>query len=638
MYAFETEKRAKRLRLRRGSQRGAALVSTLVIFSSLLGMIYLTTVTSMEEAKASRRGVDDVRVKFVAESAVERAIHFLRDAVKKTNTHDPIGGLEGIFDGEDSVTLYVGEPLMDGEVEVGAYSVTLTNTDLSADEMTITIDATGYLPTAPMNLGPGEQVSAWESLSVVVNFTVEPSGVFDYGYFINNWGWLYGSTIEVHGNAGSNGQFDVGGYSPFINGQPTYDSVAWSGSTADLVGYHDDNGDGLTDGDDGGIFAGWDIVSSQNVTGGASDAANQHDFEDAIDMPNLTDLTSYEDTAVALGSGIQVSGGSVSDAVFGDDFGETGNLYLVGTAADPIIIDGPVVVRGDVIISGYVSGQGAIYTEGNVYVPDSIKYVDPPTSTRPADKTEAATEQWLSDNKDKDFLGLFAKENIVVGDYTNWTWQYYVSGWMGSSMNRSDEDAGEDGIPNTSDGIDGIAGTADDDVLEDDGVYTVEYYSDSDAALGLIPSGFNVGDAVPGSGEDIDGDGQYDDSTTMADLTLSTALTTANWGGNMPVGGIANYSDISSLYADNLDAVFYTNHSFCYVVFGSNAAKMNGALVSRNENIVYGTPSIEINYDCRLLGGSSGSAGDLLPKSMPEPVVLSWRRQSVDPNRYLMMP
>ena len=88
-------------------------------------------------------------------------------------------------------------------------------------------------------------------------------------------------------------------------------------------------------------------------------------------------------------------------------------------------------------------------------------------------------------------------------------------------------------------------------------------------------------------------------------------LDTATWGGNMPVGGIASYSSIASLYANQLDAIFYTNHSFCYVVFGSTDAVINGALVSRNENVVYGTPKLKFNYDCRLLGGKSGIAGEI---------------------------
>jgi hypothetical protein len=350
-------------------------------------------------------------------------------------------------------------------------------------------------------------------------------------------------------------------------------------------------------------------------------------------MPNLSDLSQYEADAVEQASTIKIGGIDMTDAVYGDESGEKAGLYLVGTAAKPIVLDGPIVVKGDVIISGHVTGQGAIYASGNVYVPNSIQYVNGPSTDRPASGSEADTEAWLGANWNKDFLGLFSAENIVVGDHTHKTWKAYVSGWMNSSLNKSEEDAGEDGIPNTKNGVDGIKGTADDDVLEDDNVFTVEVYTELDEELGLIPPGSDVGDNIPGTGEDIDGDGKYDATTTLTDIEFGAALTAANWGGNMPAAGIGKYSDIATLYANNLDAVFYTNHSFCYLVLGSSDAVINGALVSRNENIVYGTPKFVTNYDCRLLGGVTGMAGDLLPKVVGEPQTIVWRRLDEDPNR-----
>lgn len=620
---------------RRTSQedrRGTAMVSALVVFAGLFGLLFTTTLLSSIEVKEARRSVEDVRAQYLAEAGVERALQFMESAVQNSAFEGPMQGLNNLFAGGQEVTPFLGTQLLDGGNQVGAYTASLTLVDQTDESMTIQIDASGYLPDAPMNLPAGEQVSEWEAVSVTVVYDLEPSQVFDYSYFINNWGWFYGNTINANGNVRSNGQFDVAGYSPSANGQPLYDAVQWDGSSATLQGYQDDNGDGLEDGGDGGVWSGWDVVGAQNLRGTGGQAKNQHDFQEQVPMPNLTDLSYYEARAKAYGSGARIGSTTVSDAVYGDDAGETGNLYLHGTLADPIVLDGPLVVQGDVIISGYVEGQGSIYCGGNVYVPDSIRYVDPPSSPRPIGTTQADTEAWLSANWNKDFLGLFARENVVVGDHTNGTWQYYVDNWMSSSLNSSVEDAGEDGIPNTRKGKDGIAGTADDDVLEGDGTFTVDHYTAADLAYGLIPPGKSVGDAIPGTGEDIDGDGQYDPTTTLADVVLSKPLDAATWGGNMPAGGIAKYSDIASLYANHLDATFYTNHSFCYLVLGSQAAEINGALVSRNENIIYGTPSIEMNHDSRLLGGNSGVAGTLLPQVMRAPSVVRWQRLDRDPN------
>ena len=625
MYVHRTE---------RNGREGTALVGLLFLAVSLSGLVFLSTTLSWTESRESRDEFQELRANYLAEAGVERGIGALQDAIGKTASHDPFLGVSNLL-ADGPVEIVSAEAVQRAGSQIGAYSVRLSLVELTDESITVDVEATGYLPDAPQNLAPGRRLEAWSAVSSRVRFTLEPSEVFDYAYFINNWGWLYGSTIHCNGNARSNGQFDVAGYQPWIRGQPMYDSVEYAGGVATLSGYHDDNDDGLQDGGDGGVFSGWDIVGAHNVRGVGGQASNQHAFDDHVEMPNLSDMHIYEERAISEGNSISIGGVTMCDGVSGDDVGETGNLYLHGTADDPIVLDGSVVVRGDVIISGVVTGQGAIYASGNVYVPDSVTYLNPPTTTRPADNTQAATEQWLSDNWNADFMGLFSGEHIVVGDHTNSTWRNNVGRWMSSSLNGSDEDAGEDGIPNTGAGRDGVNGTADDDVLEDDGEWTVERYTAEDLELGLIPPGSTVGDPIPGSGEDIDGDGVYDDTVTLSDIDLAHALNTSNWDGNMPPGGISDYSDIASMYAVNLDAVFYTNHSFSWTVLGSNPARINGALISRNENIVYGTPRVEMNYDARMLGGNSGLGGNLLPKTVAPPQILRWTWMDRDPNHFV---
>jgi len=619
------------------SEKGAILVTSLILSVCLFGLVLATTTISSLELTKSRRSINDVKAVCLAESGIEQSIHFLNQAVKKTDFFDPMLGLHNLFNGNTTITPFTGEEVTESGFKIGEFSVSLNAVE-DAEGITITIESTGYIPAAPANLPPGRQVKSWSSLSATVRYEPASSGVFDYAYFINNWGWFYGNTIECNGNVRSNGQFDAAGYKPSVNCQPLYDKVTWDGVNATLSGYADDNNDGLHDGRDGGVFSGWDIANAQNLRGQGGQAGNQHDFVDPVKMPNLTDSTKSETKAIAGGGNIKIGGSTMTNAVYGDEVGELDNLYLVGTAADPIEIKGQIIVRGDVIISGPVTGQGAIYAGGNIYVPDSVSYKNPPATTRPVSNKQADTEAWLKQNWNCDFLGLFATENVVVGDHTNATWRHYVNGWMSNSMNKSEEDAGEDNIPNTSKGKDGTGGTADDDLLEDDGLFTVEYYSEDDLTLGLIPPGKNVGDVIPGSGEDIDGDGIYDNTINITDdVDFQCGLNDSNWGGNMPMGGIS-YSSIASLYANNLDAVFYTNHSFCYVVMGSDKAKINGALVSRNEDIVYGTPTIEMNYDCRLLGGGAGVLSEYLPQTMKPVQILRWHALDYDPNKYIVFP
>jgi hypothetical protein len=55
-----------------------------------------------------------------------------------------------------------------------------------------------------------------------------------------------------------------------------------------------------------------------------------------------------------------------------------GNLILIGTDSDPIVIDRKVAVNGDVMIKGKVKGWGQIYAKGNVYVMGDVEYADAP--------------------------------------------------------------------------------------------------------------------------------------------------------------------------------------------------------------------------------------------------------------------
>ena len=85
----------------------------------------------------------------------------------------------------------------------------------------------------------------------------------------------------------------------------------------------------------------------------------------------------------------------------------TGNLILVGTDYDPIVINNKVAVDGDVVIKGKIKGRGQLLVSGNVYVMGDVTYADAPDKFGEAadvDKTENA-------------FALEAGGNIMMGDY-----------------------------------------------------------------------------------------------------------------------------------------------------------------------------------------------------------------------------
>lgn len=101
-----------------------------------------------------------------------------------------------------------------------------------------------------------------------------------------------------------------------------------------------------------------------------------------------------------------------------------GNLVLVGTAANPIVLHGDVFVTGDVVIKGVVTGKGAIYAGRNAYVAGDITYKNKPQKMLdemrdPSDPDfndpSEASRQDITDGADE--LRLAARANIVLGDY-----------------------------------------------------------------------------------------------------------------------------------------------------------------------------------------------------------------------------
>lgn len=601
------------------NERGSVLV---FVVCMVMVMATFCTVSLMVSARDSRQAFTAAlrcKALFVAQAALEEEMSALTSLQNLGRLDEPFVAFESLAGTQPQDGAWL---IKDG-IPIGQYDVHLTsvaNIDSWTRDVGIRVDA--WVPSINHPQAIRRRIEA------VARVSIGRSEVFDYVYFINNWGWYYGNTIIANGNIRANGQFDGGGYGAYINAIPRFDKLEGS----DLKGYIDD----------GGVFSGWDIVGANNMRGDANALWTQddcnvgkctqddvgekkcmHSYQPHIPMPNLSDLTMYEDLAVRKNSSIKIGSNVVFTHVLGDGGGEPQNLYLCGTAAEPVVLDGPVVVRGSVIISGCVTGKGSIYCNGNVYIPNDITYVNAPGAV-PTDPDEADMENWLTASESADALGLFAREHVVVGDYTNSYWQSYVSGWVNDYRNRSDEDSGEDLIPNTREGRDGILGTADDDVLEDDSEWTTEVYTELHEAEGLIPPGKSVGDAIAESGEDIDGDGVRDFTTQMSDFNIPASLTSSNWAGNVP-DDTPSFGSVSTTQITNIDAAIYTNHTIgmLTLAYGEDL-NFNGCVVSRNEAIVYGTSHCILNYDYRLLGDGE-SHGFYLPKTWRPVEIVMWR-------------
>lgn len=91
-------------------------------------------------------------------------------------------------------------------------------------------------------------------------------------------------------------------------------------------------------------------------------------------------------------------------ASLSDEGSYDGNLILVGTDDDPILINKSVAVNGDLVIQGPVQGEGQLLVRGNVYITGDVTYADSGGFGQAADGSENA-------------LAIIAGGSVLMGDY-----------------------------------------------------------------------------------------------------------------------------------------------------------------------------------------------------------------------------
>ncbi len=382
-----------------------------------------------------------------------------------------------------------------------------------------------------------------------------PSQIFDYEYFLNNWGWWWGSTITGEGGNRANWDFDFQG-SPIVNGE-----IYASGRIT-----HDD---GIpTDPMNGTPPFGGDA--------GQDPVAYVHAGAPRLDMPNLKDMSYYSAKALAdvSANGIWQGGAQL---VYGVQTNSAQpGLYLAGTASAPIVVKGTAVVPGDVIISGKMTGQGTLYVGGNLYIAGNLTYANGPwsssSSTAPETMNPAQRDQWVSDNQGKDLVALAVRGSVLGGDVTSSSWV----NWCYSPADYGLKNVGDESQL----GADGIAGTPDDGVP----------YLDTN------------GDGIPDSAAyDADGDGVIHVGGYNYNTEINMTDTRASLLEDYPVdkyGKRVAYSSVASNNMNSLDGIFYTDHAYAMLLLNANAL-FHGVVVSRNEAIVYSS-TCKFIYDSRV--------------------------------------
>lgn len=324
-----------------------------------------------------------------------------------------------------------------------------------------------------------ENNEAYKIITAVVRLSLNRSQVFDYTYFVNNYGWWYGfspSMAIINGDMRANGNFHFSGGTPTVNGSiyaapnnkliPNAEGtinaapVQWNLSTYESnslqasrrrPGYrssvfgaygsllwekykdviYDPTGQIVRGKLSGSILA--DRRGYRNYQGTILDVTPTRELV----MPDLSDLSRYIDISrnyvdqqaefedgttnpnFGKGAYLEVYNAATNSYVRVDNNGVVnGSAILIGTTSRPIRIHGPVTFTQDCVIKGVVEGQGTIYAGRNIHIVGSIKYKNPP-DFRGNDPDRVDRE-----NSSKDILALAARRSIIMGNTAAFRFPY----------------------------------------------------------------------------------------------------------------------------------------------------------------------------------------------------------------------
>ena len=596
-----------------------------VILAGTLG--YVSNAARMSAISAARSSC-----RLAAMSAIEKVKNDIYLAFKRRNGNRSVLGIR-VYDwfttGWTATTLGSGGFNVDFNASltpIRAIFPGLTDLRVRLKSAPVNAGSRAYVTlfaTASRMTGNGIPVSV--TIAEQVSFGVDRSKVFDYAYFVNNYGWFEGSTITANGGVRANGDMSLSQI-PKVNGD-VYAAVNHElGVPGDIK-----NGTGTMDNkntyrgtqygtsnrarplqktsDDGGYNAP-DTVTAADLT-----ARLHGNLAEGLDMPWISGLNEYIEYGKELKSTLRQGGtyyinnanpgdpnygyyqgtGPSGDATLPDNHA----LVLEGTQTNPIRINGPVVVSNDVVIKGYVTGQGTIYSSRNIHIVGNIQYLNPPNWAN----KEAASG---NGNSSKALLCLAAKGNIVMGDCTagsSWldntlkkvlTQQPYVQPYACAQADDGSWIDGDIGYPRAGKTVFEGNYTAADGGNKVGIVYKKDRYGRQTTEIDYYTS-------VTGR--------RYYDSVVAPNVISSRAKTAIT----------------------QIDAVLYNNHG----IFGRlGQCTINGSLVCRNEGMIF-SGKLYLNWDYRLYSGSPENVMNQLvgmPLGTGKPVVQFWQEVPDDWN------
>jgi len=539
------------------SQRAEALVTILVIAGVICIIIFSMLQLGSNSAKSAYGRVDWDKSFYIAENAMVWA-------AQKAFDNEPAAGSSNYYS-----TVLGTLPTTD--------LLCPTNADSSFVGASVSIYQPPGQPSGAFIITASAQVNQ-KVRTLQAQITVRPvSNVFDYEYFLNNWGWWWGWQITGNGGQRANWDFD-------FQDNPTVNGAIYAANQVQ-----------------GNEIPYQDYATPPFVGLAGSDVTNYvHDGAQRVDMPNLLNFTNYMATAMAntasnglwMGS-TQIVFGVETNLYTPNPGGNAGNLspqsglYVVGSTSSPITIKGTVVIPGDLIIKGTVTGQGTLYVGGNLYIADNITYAHGPNfSALPETEPAATRDAWVAANQTSDLIAYAVRGAILGGNVTDTSdWYQYEFTWGGSGL----EYVGDESHL----GADGISGTGDDDIpfLHPDGTMSTWYDADGDGTT----------------------NGNYNYNT---DINMTASRASYIQGYPLDANGNPEpYSSVVNTGMGTLQGIFYTDHAAA-IRMRASMNIFDGVIVSRNEQIIFDN-LLTFIYDSRVNSRYNNNPNNFINLGLP---------------------
>lgn len=409
------------------------------------------------------------------------------------------------------------------------------------------------------------------------------SSVFDNAFYIDHQGIFNGVNGVFNGDVRTSGDIDFQNCSSlYFNGDVYAGGLIYN----DRSGTYGWNGTGSRAYNDTSARPMlWTDKNTNNASTywpqGYAGTVTRYNAQVPPDLPYIGPLSEYESYAVAS-TGTLWMGTTTVSAVWGDTTNENSRLGITnGTDIGCLVItngaqiNGVVVARGDVYIKGRIAGQGTIYAGRNIYVLNNLTYSNAPSWPKP----DSNPSNTAAINQTKDFVGLCAKGNLIIGsDFSSFLKEFAKSPLTSS---------------HASDAMDASLGY-------------VSYISNG---VSMFNGNYTAVDGQNHNSVRSDGSARSYYEPILSDSLFNSLGVSASVG--------------------HIDGVLYANHMIAGTV---NGLTINGSMVCRDE-VLNRQGNLNFNWDIRVGSQSKERLGynsklpDMLPRQANKYRIITWTEE-----------